>query len=75
MAVAEFNGVLRDEDLKDASLVLIAQCPDGTSPLAPAAQSLMLRPRVNICPKIILAIIFSSSPLPPPSSHFGQTFK
>ena len=51
MAVAEFNGVLRDEDLKDASLVLIAQCPDGTSPLAPAAQSLMLRPRVNICPK------------------------
>ena len=73
MAVAEFNGVLRDEDLKNASLVLIAHRPDGTSPLAPAVQSLMLHPGVNICPKIILAIRYFSSLLPPPSGHFGQT--
>ena len=51
VAVAEFNGVLRDEDLKNASLVLIAHRPDVTSPLAPAVQSLMLHPGVNICPK------------------------
>ena len=40
-------------DLKDASLVLIAHCPlsDGTSPLAPAVQSLMLHPGVNMCLK------------------------
>ena len=51
VAVAEFNGVWRGENLKDASLVLITHCPDGTYPLAPAVQSLMLHPGVNICPK------------------------
>ena len=48
MAVAKFNGVLRDEDLKDASLVLIAHWTDGISPLDPAVQSLMLHPGVNM---------------------------
>ena len=51
VTVAEFNGVWREEDLKDASLLLIAPCPDGTLPLAPAIQSLLLHPGVNICPK------------------------
>ena len=60
-----------EEDLKDASLLLIAQ-------MIPCL--LLLLSRVWCCiqgwicaSKIILAIRYSSCPLPPPSGHFGQT--